>query len=101
MRTPMITRTITTTEATLLMADTVAAEMHNVTVTLPRTYKGNEAILKAARPLVETDTDKAVSVVSVSTKETLYGMTEADFIKAASILPARADKTTNKPENNA
>ena len=37
MRKPMITRTITTTEATLLMADTVAAEMHNVTVTLPRT----------------------------------------------------------------
>ena len=95
MRKPMITRTITTTEATLLMADTVAAEMHNVTVTLPRTYKDNEAILKAARPLVETDTDKAVSVVSVSTKETLYGMTEADFIKAASILPARSDKSEN------
>ena len=67
MRKPMITRTITTTEATLLMADTVEAEMHNVAVTLPRTYKDNEAILKAARPLVETDTDKAVSVVSVST----------------------------------
>ena len=92
MRKPMITRTITTTEATLLMADTVAAEMHNVTVTLPRTYKDNEAILKAARPLVETDTDKAVSVVSVSTKETLYGMTEADFIANAIILPARSNK---------
>lgn len=101
MRKPMITRTITTTEATLLMADTVAAEMHNVTVTLPRTYKDREAILKAARPLVETDTDKAVSVVLVSTKETLYGMTEADFIKTASILPARADKATDKPANNA
>lgn len=101
MRKPMITRTITTTEATLLMADTVAAEMHNVTVTLPRTYKDNESILKAARPMVETDTDKAVYVVSVSTKETLYGMTEADFIKAASILPARVEKTADNHANNA
>ena len=101
MRKPMITRTITTTEATLLMADTVAAEMHNVTVTLPRTYKYNEAILKAARPLVETGTDKAVSVVYVSTKETLYGMTEADFIKAASILPARAGQNAADSTDNA
>ena len=101
MRKPMITRTITTTQATLLMADTVAAEMHNVTLTLPRTYKDNEAILKAARPLVETETDKAVSVVSVSTKETLYGMTEADFIQAATILPARAGQNAADSTDNA
>lgn len=101
MRKPMITRTITITEATLLMADTVAAEMHNVTVTLPRNYKDNDAILKAARPLVETDTDKAVSVVSVSTKETLYGMTEVDFIQAATIMPARAARNTAETTNNA
>lgn len=101
MRKPMITRTITTTQATLLMADTVAAEMHNVTVTLPRTYKDNEAILKAARPLVETENDKAVSVVSVSTKETLYGMTEADFIQAAAILPARAGQNAADSTDNA
>lgn len=101
MRKPMITRTITTTQATLLMADTVTAEMHNVTVTLPRTYKDNETILKAARPLVETETDKAVSVVSVSTKETLYGMTEADFIHAATIMPARAGQNAADSTDNA
>lgn len=100
MRKPMITRTITTTDATLLMADTVAAEMYNITVTLPRTYKDNEAILKAARPLFETDTGKIVSVVSVSTRETLYGMTEADFIKAATILPARAGQNVAEPVDN-
>lgn len=101
MRKPMITRTITTTEAVLLMADTVAAEMHNTTVTLPRTFKDNDAILKAARPLVETETDKAVSVVSITVHETLYGMTEEKFLALAEVLPARAEKATDNVTDNA
>lgn len=100
MRKSMITRTITTTTAVLLMADTVAAEMHNTTVTLPRTYKDNDAVLKAARPLVETETDKAVSVVSITINETLYGMTEEQFLSMAEVLPARAEKATGNTNDN-
>lgn len=88
MRKPMITRTITTTEATLMVADTEAGEIFNQDVTLPRTYKNDEAILKAARPIVETDTLKVVSVVHSEVSECLYGMPEAEFVAHAErIIP--------------
>lgn len=97
MRKPMITRTITTTKATIMVADTVAGEILNQEVTLPRTYKNDEAILKAARPLVESDEIKAVSVVNVEICEALYGMSEQAFIENAELLPA---KTAKKNEAN-
>ena len=49
-----------------------------------------KALLKKARPLVETDTIKAVHVVDTEEVETLYGMTEQEFIENAQILPPRA-----------
>ena len=93
MRKPMITRTITTTKATLMVADTMAGEILNQEVTLPRTYKNDEAIIKAARPLVETEELKVVSVVHVEITEALYGMTEADFIAHAELVPIKPAKT--------
>lgn len=92
MRKPMITRTITTTEVTLMVADTEAGEIINQDVTLPRTYKNDEAIIKAARPLVETDTLKVVSVVRSEVSECLYGMPEAEFV-------AHAERITPNSEN--
>lgn len=89
-RTPMVTRTIVTTKATIMCLDVEAEEPFNKEVTLPRTYKDEKALLKKVRPLVETETVKAVHVVDTEEVETLYGMTEQEFIENAQILPPRA-----------
>lgn len=89
---PMITRTIQTTEVTVLCMDIQQGEPFNKDVTLPRTYKDNTAMLKAAAALIDTDEVKAVHIVRSEVKETLYGMTEEDFIANAVILPARSNK---------
>lgn len=89
-RTPMVTRTIVTTKAIIMCLDVEAGEPFNKEVTLPRTYKDEKALLKKVRPLVETDTIKAVHVVDTEEVETLYGMTEQEFIENAQILPPRA-----------
>lgn len=89
-RTPMVTRTIVTTKAVIMCLDVEAGEPFNKEVTLPRTYKDEKALLKKVKPLVETDTIKAVHVVDTEEVETLYGMTEQEFIENAQILPPRA-----------
>ena len=89
-RTPMVTRTIVTTKAIIMCLDVEAGEPFNKEVTLPRTYKDEKALLKKVRPMVETETVKAVHVVDTEEVETLYGMTEQEFIENAQILPPRA-----------
>lgn len=89
---PMITRTIQTTEVTVLCMNIPQGEPFNKDVTLPRTYKDNTAMLKAAAAIIDTEAVKAVHVVRSEVKETLYGMTEVDFIANAVILPARSNK---------
>ena len=89
---PMITRTIQTTEVTVLCMNIQQGEPFNKDVTLPRTYKDNTAMLKAAAAIIDTDGVKAVHIVRSEVKETLYGMTESDFIANAVILPARSNK---------
>lgn len=89
---PLITRTIQTTRANVLCLDINQAEPFNKEVILPRTYKNDEAILKKAREIIDTDTVKAVSVVQTSVEETLYGMPENIFIENAVVLPPRGEK---------
>ena len=82
-RIPMITRTIKTTEVTVMALDISTKETVTKTVTLPRTYKDDAAMLKVAAPLIETETIKPVHVVSSEVKEKLYGMSELDFVQHA------------------
>lgn len=89
---PMITRTIQTTEVNVLCLNIQEGEPFNKTVTLPRTYKDEAAMLKAAAAIIDSDTEKAVHVVHAEVKETLYGMKETDFISMAEVLPPRAGK---------
>lgn len=91
-KTPMITRTIQTTEINVLCMDIKQGEPFNTTVTLPRTYKDNTAMLKAAAAVIDNEDTKAVHIVASEVKETLYGMKETDFIANADILPARTAK---------
>lgn len=103
----MVTRTITTTKVEVMCLDIAQQEPYNGVVILPRTYKDDRAILKAAAAIIDDDTHKAVHVVRTEVMETLYGMTETDFIRNAQILPARKAKTnatepidTNATVNN-
>lgn len=90
-RIPQVTRTIQTTKANIMCLNIEKGEPFTQEVTLPRTYKDDKAILKAAEKVVNSNTVKAVHVVSAEVQETLYGMTEQRFIELAEILPPRKD----------
>ena len=92
-RKPMVTRTITTTQVNVLCLDIVAGEPFNQQVTLPRTYKDDKKLMKAIEEVVNTENVKAVHVVAKEEVETLYGMSEQDFINNAVVL----DNETRRP----
>lgn len=88
-RSPQVTRTIQTTEVNVLCLDINKGEPFNQKVVLPRTYKDEKHMLKAVEKMMNTDTVKAVHIVDSTVKETLYGMSEQDFITFAKVLPPR------------
>lgn len=96
-RVPMVTRTIVATKANVMCLDVQAGEPCNKEITVPRTYKDDETLLKKVRPIIETDTVKAVHIVDKEEIETLYGMTEQEFIQHAEVLPPR-NSVTNSEE---
>lgn len=91
-RKPMVTRTFQTTHATFMCVDTVSAEVCNETVTLPRTYKDDKALLKAGKAIIEKGNIKVVAVVDVTVSSELFGMDEATFIANATILDPETRK---------
>ena len=88
-RIPMVTRTITTTKAIVMCVNIADGETFTKEVILPRTYKDNKSLMKQITKLVDNDTVKAVHVVDKTEVETLYGMTEQEFISYAKELPPR------------
>lgn len=88
-RIPMVTRTITTTKAIVMCLDIESGEPCNKTVVVPRTYKDDETLLKKVKEVIETETLKSVYIVGKEDIETLYGMTEQEFIEHAKVLPQR------------
>lgn len=92
-RAPMVTRTITTTKAIVMCVDVEKGEPFNKKVIVQRTYKDNDSLLKTVKPIVETETVKAVIIVDKTEVETLYGMTEQEFIEHATVLPKRKSKS--------
>lgn len=99
-RTPKVTRTITTSVVSILCANIEIGELVNVEFTLPRTYKDDEAILKAVKKANHDDNIKPVSVSDVKIVETLYGMDEQKFIDNAEILPPRSGANLDDSEEN-
>lgn len=95
-RIPMVTRTIEATICKVLCCDVEAGDTVVETVTVPRTYKNNDALMKALKPLVETEQIKPVHILETEVTQTLYGMTEADFIQNATVLPPRTNNTENQ-----
>ena len=81
MRKPMVTRSFEVTRVNVMMCNTITSEVHNKEFEVPRTYKDNEKLLKVVKSMVETDSDKVVTIVDKSVATKLYGMSEADFLK--------------------
>ena len=88
-RQPMVTRTIKTTKCQVLCLDLVNEQPITKEIILPRTYKDEKHMMKVISKLVDDEAMKAVHVQSFENEETLYGMTEIEFINAAHILPSR------------
>lgn len=95
-RIPMVTRTITTTKVNVMCLDVQVGEPCNKVITVPRTYKDDEALLKKVRPLIETESIKPVHIVDKEEIETLYGMTEQEFIEHAKVLLPRGTLSTEE-----
>lgn len=98
-RTPMVTRTIITTRANVLCLNIEQGEPFNKVVEVPRTYKTDEELLNKVKSLAETPTEKCVHIVDKEEIETLYGMTEQEFIEHATVLPPRVEKTEKSNTN--
>lgn len=86
MRKPMVTRTFQTTKATVMCLDVDGGESVTKVLTLPRTYKDDEKLLKACEEAITEENIKAVHVVDTEVIETLYGMEEQKFIENAVVL---------------
>ena len=84
----MVTRTVTTTKATVLCVNTVAEETVTQVVEVPRSYTDDNKLLKVVKESLDT-TVIPVKVISTEIVETLYGMTEQKFIELAEKLPSR------------
>lgn len=95
-RVPTVTRTITRTEVTVMCLDVEKGESINKDVTLARTFKDDEKLLKEVKKIVETDTIKAVHIVDKIEVEALYGMSEQEFIEHATVLPPRETKKRSR-----
>lgn len=91
----MVTRTITTTKVNVMCLDIETGEPCNKITVVPRTYKDDETLLKKVKEVLETETLKAVYVVSKEEIETLYGMSEQEFIEYAKVLPPRTVSEEN------
>lgn len=92
-RIPMVTRTIESTDVTVLCVNIEQAEPFNKTITVAGVYKDDKSLMKQVEKIINNDTEKAVHIVYTKTNETLYGMTVDEFIKVAQVLPPRAEKT--------
>jgi hypothetical protein len=91
-RVAQVTRTITTTEVNVLCLELVKVEPFNKDLILAGTFKDQKALMKAVSAQVDNEAQKAVTIVSSKEVETLYGMTEEEFISVAKVLPAREKK---------
>ena len=88
-RVSMVTRTITSSEISVIALDVNTCEVVKTTHVLSGELENNEKTLKKVQDNFNTDTVKIVSIESIKVITSLYGMSESDFIKYAKILPSR------------
>ena len=84
----MVTRTITTTEVQALCINIETTEVFTHSFTFTTLVKDEKTMINNAQ-VQRDDNIKVVAIKEVVENETLYGMTEMDFIKYAKVLPPR------------
>ena len=89
MKERMVTRTVKQTEVVCKIANTETETISTETFTIPGICKDEKKLTKAAHAAIDNDVIKLISIVSTAAKDCLYGMTEADFIANATVLPDR------------
>ena len=92
MRERMVTRTVCATEYACMVVDEATKTVENIIVSIPSvegmSKKNLEQAIKNSVP-----TGKIFAqALSEKKVETLYGMSEADFIRLAKVLPPRGTK---------
>ena len=92
MRERMVTRTIISTEVTALVVLLNEGTTEVQTFTIPREHKDADEILKYCRKHINNDDITVVKVLEMKTSETYYGVSEADFLKIAKVLPKKSTK---------
>lgn len=80
-----ITRSICTTNLTLMCVDTESAEIFNQDVKIPGKVSEKEA-LKQAKKQYENEKTKVVDIVTMTTDAKLYAMDEDVFIANAEVV---------------
>jgi hypothetical protein len=102
-RQPQVTRTITTTKATVLVVNIETGISEEREVSVPRVFTKAKKLREAVEAVVNVGNERLAHIKSTETVETLYGMSEQDFINHAKILPPRGSKedaTESAEENN-
>lgn len=93
----MITRTIITTTANVLMVNINTNEVFEKEVTLSGEFDNTEDVEKKAAKSFNSAESKVIAVKAFTKNESLYGMDEQKFIELAKIIPPR-DNTENKSD---
>ncbi len=87
-RVAMVTRTIEVMQVHVIGMNTNTKTVIEKDVKITEKVEG-EKLLKVVNRLYGTTEDVFISAVITGTTSTLYGMTEADFMKYAKVLPPR------------
>lgn len=88
----MVTRTVKVQVFNCLCMNTVLCEPFNKEVRTGQVFKTDKKRDDYLRKVIDTVTEKFVSVVDTQVNDVLYGMPEDKFIAGADILPARVIK---------
>lgn len=90
----MVTRTVSTTTIDVLVINIETAEVGTKSFVLGQNMvKDEKTMLNNAQAMMDEQAGnslwKCVAVKNIVEEETLYGMTEQDFLKYAKVLPPR------------
>nr|DAO57184.1 MAG TPA: Histone-like Protein p6 [Bacteriophage sp.] len=83
----MITRTITSTTATVTVYNIATDEIQTIEYKLSGEFSADDALKAITEEHAEV---RPLKVTSVDVQEELYGMEESKFLELAEILPSRA-----------
>ena len=90
----MVTRTVSTTTVDVLVINIETAEVDTKSFVLGQNMtKDEKTTLNNAQKMLDDETGttlwKCVAIKNIKEEETLYGMTEQDFLRYAKVLPPR------------